>query len=1048
MATNSAIRSTSAIVAWLFAGLLAITALNAAPASAAGPHSPRPRGRRGGPIVSPAPGEHFHGDTVPLVVRAGTAIGAFDARLNGRKVAAQFAVGPHGRRVLRASDSEGLRRGVNVLSVAAWDGEGFRRQKVRFRVVGDEPLTGAGMDLRVPVDSPAVLAGKVDLAPADTGVSGEDWKVVSEPAAADGKPATDEATLEGARTMDPSFKASAPGRYEVELTATSGDGTGADTATIEVVPPSYMVPVKLQVPASSADPQPGIEVGGKIYRSPWMSSAAGGTYQGSADGIVYQAQWQIVALDRETLKEIWNRTYGACHSADQTVYYFCREVDGKVQRVDFAAELRNLGAGAVVLAASHPDTGDARSGWTSPNLEHAVTDVLDEIGFPTESDGVFARELGAVASHPGTVTGIGVPGQGDGTAQWLLSPGGEGMTGYLTPRPTPPNYFEYVSTERPEFDTRAVSNCNGAGECEVTQTVGGERETTVLPVEFGGYLVTAFDRTSLKKLAAETFMTSSDGLRTASTAERTMAMAHFIEKWSENGALLVVTSQHGRQTRPLLFDSATPRADWADLEAAISSIGGTRDSFNRAAQATGGTYTTVGWQGLLEGEAAETWGTGGEGGRLRGVLVRDRQSRFTTTEVSATGAPADALTRLALAPPGTGKWPLSGDAGAERALAYIGEAVTGLGADPRASYTEERITEATDGGMLREIEAVKYPGGTGFSEEQFAAARAELLKEVAAVARVRTYLGELADPAEKAGESSWTEVDQLEIELKNQLEILKNEGKVTFNWVSFVQTLFQLAGIPEGVTGRLKQFIQTAASLSGLSSQFYSRDWAGSPNGGNEILAVNLAKELRHQSELSADSVWGIGNLIVSDPEKLFELGEHAKCAPAQCGEKYAQFAYTVDMADLAKAQVLRARDRTIYEALVPASYPIWDTGLAKNPDLTDESFFCLAGAAASPFEGAPALSHAISLDQLDPASGEGEWRTYISVAHDRSYGWAPVKVLERMFHPVPDNVDAADGGLGIEAAAFMRKAHRSHTYEPGVSCHWDVVIHPGSDVE
>ena len=93
-------------------------AVNAAPAAAVGP---RARGSRG-PIVSPRSGRTFRRDSVPLVLRAGTRIGEFSARLNGRRVTGQFAVGPRHTRVLRASDSDGLRRVANVLSVAVWDG--------------------------------------------------------------------------------------------------------------------------------------------------------------------------------------------------------------------------------------------------------------------------------------------------------------------------------------------------------------------------------------------------------------------------------------------------------------------------------------------------------------------------------------------------------------------------------------------------------------------------------------------------------------------------------------------------------------------------------------------------------------------------------------------------------------------------------------------------------------------------------------------------------------------------------------------------------------
>lgn len=623
------------------------------------------------------------------------------------------------------------------------------------------------------------------------------------------------------------------------------------------------------------------------------------------------------------------------------------------------------------------------------------------------------------------------------------------MDGYLTPRPTPPNYFEFIPAYRPVFDTRGPSTCTASGDCTVTQTLGPETSTTTIPDHRAGFLVTAFDRHDLKKLGAERFLTNTEleFNQYQYNAEQTEAMAAFIEKWGAAGAIVMVTSRHAKQQEWSHFYSpGTRQPTWEKLEGAIASIGGSRDSFNRAAEAEGGTYSTVGWKGLAEGEAAETWGSGEGGGRLRGSFVQGRNSRFITTNVSSDGPAIEGLTRLALAPPSGEKWPLSGDLGAERAISYIGSAVNELGPNPRASYVEQKITEATDSDIVRELEHVRYPGGSEFTEAQFTAAREELLKEVFDVAKVRTYLEELARPAEKAGESSWAEADDLETRLKVQLEILKREGKVKWNYYSFIQALFQVIPLLKKFPEGLKPFMSLAASVSNVSGQMYGTDWAGSPTGQNEILAADLADELKRSSELDAEGLWGIGNIVISDPKKLFELGAHAKCAPDQCGKEYADFAYTADMAELAKAAVLRARDRTIYETLVPASYPIWDTGFAYNPDPTHETdsghewFYCRLHdvwlPTTSPFNGADELAYAKVLDRLDP-DGHDMWLTYLSVAHDRSYGWAPKSILERMFDPIPDNVDASSGGLGIEAGAFMRKAHRNYPYEPGTDCRW-----------
>jgi hypothetical protein len=526
-------------------------------------------------------------------------------------------------------------------------------------------------------------------------------------------------------------------------------------------------------------------------------------------------------------------------------------------------------------------------------------------------------------------------------------------------------------------------------------------------------------------------------------------MSAFIEKWAGQGAILMVSSLHGRQELPLLYDRSIKQPAWAKLEAAIASIGGTRNAFNQAARALGGTYSLVGWQ-QPEGEAAETWGSEGKGGRVRGSFVQDRRSRFGTTDVSVNGPPAEALTRLALAPTTGVKWKFEGDPAGERAIAYIGDAVTELGPDPRRSYQTQKITEGTDSDLLHELKTVTYPAGASFTETEFTEARSALTEEVYAVAKVRTYLAELAAPAETSGRSAWEEATKLQNKLKASLEGLKKEGRVSVNFFAFIQGFIQIAGAGEW-SKAIKAFAAISAAANGLAGQLYSHDWTGSPNGQNEVLAAELADELKRQATLSAESMEGVADIVVSDPGKLFELAKHAKCPPEACGEKYADFAYTLDMADLAKASVLRARDRIIFETLVPASYPIWDTGLAPDPEVATEAewFWCQTGNAGQPlplprpFNGAPALSHAKVLDQfdpqgdLDPSGDKTRWRTYISVAHDYSYGWAPEWVLKRMFEPVPENTNVDEGGLGIDAGALMRKAHRTHEYVPGSYCYW-----------
>lgn len=986
---------------------------------------------KGRVVVAPKPGQSVERHGLRIVVNAGPNRGDLRARLNGVRVTRFFSVAPKGRRVLRASSAHGLRHGRNVLKVSVRSrGEQRRRATVRFRVAHTLPLTAAGVDRRVFAGKRVRLQGEVRLHRSDSGLRGVRWQLVKAPGKSRFGPGASASTLRkavrGARTMKPIFKPDVPGRYTVKLSSRSGNGRSSDRSVLYVVPKSLMLTLQTAVPPSKAEPQPGIRVGGKVYRAPYM---LGKNY--SEEG-KFVAEWQVLAFDRTTMTLLWNRTYGFCLGNRGGSNGACREVEGKVRPVAFGEELEKLGANSLVIATSHFSLPREGGEWGVPNAEGLAVDNLDEIGLPGAKDTAFVAQLNA--ARAGTVSVVGVPGMKPGDADLIVAPNGQGLNGYLTPDANTPPHYVYAASARFPFEA-GPAPCAASEECTARQVVGEEVEGGTMPNGRGGFLVTAFDRHDLSRQASQVFVTASDGQEAEHTRQQVAEMASFLEKWSQAGALIAVTGFHGHnQSVDVLYDSGTSADTWGALASAMAKLGASVDAFNTAASTAAGFYSMVGWGGLLEGEAAES----SNGGRLWGVLAPDNRSEFEATNVSTTGPPSDGLEELVMGKPEVKEWPLANDAGATKAIEYIGGEVNTLGPEPRSAYVTQNITKSNYGSFIREIERhAPYKTGLGFTQADYKQAFEQLSEELEYVGKVRTYLAFLARPTEESGKSAWEEASKLQDTLEAELEDLKASAEASFEWFTMIESLFEFAAIPEW-KGALKNLEKAAAAIAigfELSQSLYSKDWSGSPNSANRIKADELATHLKVQSEEHAATFKQLGDLIVNDWNKLSILGAHAECVPKACGAEYEDFASTTQMKEVAKAATLRARDRTIYETLVPLSYPIWNTGLAEHPERPG-TFGCVFD--YSPFTGAPRWSYAWSLERLDPTGAANEWRVYLSVGRDSAtYGWMSEKISNRMFAPVPENVIATAGGLGIDPLDFMRSAIRESEYQPSTTCYW-----------
>jgi hypothetical protein len=677
---------------------------------------------------------------VRVIVRAGPESGDLRARLNGVAVGHHFLAGRPGRRVLIASASHGLRHGPNVLKLTARRGARVRHATVRFDVGHQRPLTGAGRDRTVVAGSTIELGGRVIEHPDGPSGDGVSWELVNAPRGS----GVETEDLRGARSLTPSFTPDVHGRYRVRLTAGRGAGARAaglgssgtgDQAFINVIPPTPLVPVATALSGAADDPRPRIQVGEAIYRAPPMCRTAnckGSIYQGAVGEHGYRAYWQVLVLDRLTLSLKSDRTYGICSplgKADNDPgAFFCRMgSNGEPVKVDPEKEFAAAGSDALVIASTHrPSTGGdpAFADWGRPNVlgfafEFAAVGFPDSASAPTR-----APALNDVSAGGASV--IGVPGM-RGEADFTVNGDALGLSGYLTPDQNIPSYYGFIPEVRAQFDTRFEPQppqpaCDAQGVCTVRQTVGDKTISGTMPAGDAGFLVSAWNRTTLAFEGSQVIATGTSDKNPAAASLGVAGMAKYIGDWSyASSHLVVITSIRAPNVK--LVDSAITRAEWDVLALQIAAFGGTLHGFNTAAS-TNSDYTLVGWADAGQGGGAETTGPSA---RLRGALVQDNRYLFEPANTSDAAAPPEQLAQIVMQAP-SDAWPLDDDTGAKNAFAYIGSQVSELGSDPRSAYWTQVVDESfrSDVADVEMPDEADIPSSAPFTSADFDKAKAQL----------------------------------------------------------------------------------------------------------------------------------------------------------------------------------------------------------------------------------------------------------------------------------------------------------------------------------
>jgi hypothetical protein len=1050
--------------AWTAAGAVIVAAaVLGAPGSA---------GAKSRVIVKPKAGQEIAHHPVRFVVRAGPEAGDLRARLNGVAIGRHFLVKRRGVRVLGVSNSHGLHHGRNVLKVVARSKRGtrIRRSKVRFDVTHKRPLTGAGRDRRIVRGSRFELNGQVVEHP--NGRSGDRvrWKILRAPRGSRLRPggksrlAGAAPALRQATSLSPTLKPDVVGAYKLRMTTGKGTAATQDKVTLNAVHPSPLVPLDIAVPASAAEPRPGIKVGDTIYRAPYLREVGGvGTFlePGGSNIPAYTALFQVLALNRHSLEFGANWTYGNCTDVGDNSSHICRKGDnGEPVEVNPANDFRALGNEWMLIVSPLPGAiPDSALGWAKGNAVEFALGPLSTIGFPAtyKGDGAIKGDPDMVdrLRNSATVplTMIGVPGMGLGDADISIGPE---MNGFLTHDNSDQPAYGFVPAQRAQFDTRLEMNCdNGAGTC-VWQGIGAAGDPDPnqdVQNGTGGYLVSIYDRSTLRRQGFDFFTTVGNP---SGAAEQVAEMTNYIAHNRYRGLLFAITSLHtpGLAQPKHLVDASVSTDTWSALTDQIVALGGTKHRFNTAASTPGSDYSLIGFPSYRGGSGSEVIGPGA---RIRGGLAPDRFGLFAPMGVTTNGPAHEKLTQLVLRAPDP-KWPLDDDRGASNALRYIGQKL-GIGYDVRAAYWTQSMSASEAHGFVQDLQcdtssgpcsntpkmpANPPPAPNDFTAADFTRARGQLIDELGYISKVRNYLTHLAYPlGDSQNTDPWEQAQTLETNLTQQLKDLTDAAQMEFDVLGFIKSLADVAGLLIGVpdvgslAAKAAKAFKTIATASEFAKVFIDAKYGGAPGSdvdSGPIQATKLGERLQAEAQATATSFKRMGDIIVSDWSKLQELGQngHANCnpVPGGCAEGFEEYAWTSEIGEVAADSAAKALERTIYNNLVTLSYayPVWDTGLSAPcdqpcgpPDAVEQNDCGYY----NPFSNDHKLAWFSALEVLDPSGVSPRWRTYLSVARSGvTYGWASDAILGRMFDPKHQDADTGKpDALDMDPLDFFTSA-------------------------
>jgi hypothetical protein len=539
--------------------------------------------------------------TLRLRVRLRGRVERVAVRLNGRAVPGALP-GDALRRARLAAD-DGLRFGRNQLTIIAWHHRGaFDRERRVVFVSHARPLPAAGRDRRLRTRARQRLDGSRSRPRRNGERLAFAWRVLRKPKGARPR-------LAHRRSARATFVPDRPGRYRLGLRVRSrrpGAATASASAADVVdtcVQPDYPPLGAALKTHTRVGGQPAVQVANSTYSYP-------------------PGDVGLVALDRCSLSPV--KAFGIpAGELGQREY--------KAHLGDVLDRAKNEGGSFLVILAAE---SGVEAPMPSPNNTTAGFAAVTSVGPTSTPDSTKPDILNvgrAVASDPNA------------------SPDTSGaLTGYL--QLDNHGLFTFARPVTPEFDSRQVI-VNGQPQARID--VGSQSWTGALPQGAqAGFMVLALDRSSLQPKAL--YLTQVNGGPFPDEAGQGVLAAQ-LKSLHDSGALVFVQSiGHPKATTPA----------WADIAAAIDSLGGTADVFNTL-DGSGG-YSLIGCAGCSWPVAQEASYpltrpyAADRDGRLRGGLALDDSSQWAPSLSDLGGGIDYGLANVVAQPPSS--WPCGLDA--------------------------------------------------------------------------------------------------------------------------------------------------------------------------------------------------------------------------------------------------------------------------------------------------------------------------------------------------------------------------------------------------
>jgi hypothetical protein len=898
----------------------------------------RPAATRGKLAIAPEQGRSYKAGPVAVLVRA-KRVDRVRVQLNG--VLSTGGWSQPGKRLRKqtVSPDHGLRYGMNLLriSVKRKGARHARAQLVRFRIQGRAPLAAAGRDRRVAAGTGLRLDGtNSTLHPQVRRAGGtlrQSWRLLRAPKGS--RLATGKGRLAGGvihrggkalfTATDgamPRFRPDQPGVYRFEVRVRGPRGRLARDDVALRVDPDPMV--EIDTMAQGPGGVRGIRVGSQFYPDPGEAK-----------------KWlQVLVLRQGNLELVSNKPY-ACPQATEKPWPNATGLAAvgpcvKALLDDVQALKRDSSRYLLIAVSQRPEGGVGQNAEWGVQPPIGAWASLAPIAGP-----------GFTYSHPdrqmlrGRLSFIGSV--GGGSAASLLTHDNNDLAevwddgrivGALL-RDNRGDYSTYSSFEHLPFDTQAegsdgTRNVMRIGNSVVSQQIGNG----------GGFHVVIAEA---RDLAYSSFWFNTPGNLTPAQLTRVLnemreVLARPLVDW-RSGMVFIATrgdawlSVPPNQSPPELNTAAQQLVDLLSEH-----YGASRNRLYRALdpylgpeEQRGGqrSYTLVSAVGTapgeaIEGESAGTKASNGLGlntAPFAGTLTRSGPAYNFEFEASAEAEALEGagmkLREATLGKPGA--WPEQGNPARVAAVRRVTDEV---GLDTRRAYLWTRAANFDWKPTTAAIEAVTHPGGDpGYSADDLAWAKRELVTEIGWLQTARGYAADLAEPFASSELQEWAAFEKIatEINLKVKApEADKTGAKALLLFDSIRELAGQVPGVDK-VVGVVNVVYNTAMEWSRIDSEGTE---AGDPfqvRVGD--VGVELAARLHAaQSVLKNQMV----QVIASDYEKLRTVGLCAANLKTCPDGPVAEWQITPDD----QRQIARAVDigtRTlVYQALLPAKFDAW----------------------------------------------------------------------------------------------------------------------------